>query len=530
VSKRRARLREGIRPEELRGLTCAQYIRDSTDHQRDGCGPDMQRTANRRFVERFGLVDSGLEFVEFTSAFQGVQAELEKAIGAMEQGRFRVLLVGWEHRLTRSLERAAQIERSIGQAGGFIAYADSNKIAGADWVADTMHHFTNEMYSRNLSRLVSAGLAEKFEAGQPNGHPPLGTKHVYIRRDGSTTEHAEVHTRALRVIDEERLPTLRSLLERYAANGSYRKTAECLNAHGHTTRRGQPFRTSSIQEIISNPFYGPEEIIRYHPGYEDERVVPTSADRRIFPSDIHELWLEADRKRGSRANQAEQTGTKHIYPLHSVLRCAYCGGLHFHGQSRGSQRLTRHVNPKPECPRPWNVPSVALEDQVIELLTKVDLPRNWRSQIQLLIATPVNDGEADRRRLDREFEQLRKQHMWGFIGDDEMQTQGERIKRALADFAPPPAVEAYAAPVQLLRSVGQIVKSATKHNSEQGRALFRRFCEAAFTRIEIEGRQVKSVEPRERYREIFAVGLQSSVVRCAVKRTRTSTPVMGTAS
>jgi hypothetical protein len=165
------------------------------------------------------------------------------------------------------------------------------------------------------------------------------------------------------------------------------------------------------------------------------------------------------------------------------------------------------------------VPSATLEDQVIELLTKVDLPRDWRSQIQQLIAIPVNDGEADRQRLDREFEQLRKQHMWGFIGDDEIRREGKRIKRALADLAPPPAVDAYAAPVQLLRSVGQIVRSVNKHNSEQGRLLFRRFCEVAFTRIEIEGRQVSSVEPRERYREIFAVGLQSSVVRCAVKRT-----------
>jgi hypothetical protein len=141
----------------MSGFTCAQYIRDSTEHQRDGFGPEMQRTINQHFIDRHRLVDTGREHIEFTSAFQGKQSELERAISDMRSAMFQVIL-GWEHRLTRSLERAAQIEQAVAEAGGWVAYSDKHKVAGSDWVSDTVHHFTNEKYSRNLSRLVASGL------------------------------------------------------------------------------------------------------------------------------------------------------------------------------------------------------------------------------------------------------------------------------------------------------------------------------------------------------------------------------------
>ena len=521
--------RQSIQPEDLRGFQAAQYIRDSTEHQRDGFGPVMQRSANRRFIERYGLIDTGIEFLEFVSAFQGIQGELDRAIQAMKSGQFRVLSVAWPHRLTRSLERAAQIERAVREAGGWIVHSDTGRVAGADWVTDTITNFTNEMYSRNLSQLVSSGLEEKFDSGAANGHPPLGTKHVYRRRDGSLAPGPEVHTVALRVVDDEGLPTLRALLERYASHGSYRATAAHLNLLGYRTRRGNPFTAASVQEIILNPFYGPDEMIRYHPGDEDERAEPTPRDRQIFPTDIHDLWVRANDRR-ARSSSVRVSSQRRVYPLHSILSCNECKGRRFHGQwSRHGYRITRHADRTSKCLKA-NVKAEEIESQVAEFLNAIEIPRSWRSQIAKLKKVP-HTGDLGRARLQGALQRLKQQHLWGDVDDSEYLKQRDQINRELSLMPNRiEEIEAYREPADQLRTIGAKVQRLLATGKPEALSLFQEFCETAFTEIVVSGTRVLEVKPADRYREMMAVGLQKRVWYGAVKRTRTSTPVMGTAS
>jgi DNA invertase Pin-like site-specific DNA recombinase len=525
---KRTRPTSSVRPEDLLGLRCAQYVRDSTAHQRDGFGPEMQRNANRRCMEKYGLIDTGLEFVEFVSAFQGDQNELDRAIHAMKSGRFWVLLVAWPHRLTRSLERAAQIERAVREAGGWIVYSDTGRVAGADWVSDTITNFTNEMFSRNLSVLVTSGLEEKFASGAANGHPPLGCKHVYRRRDGTFSTGPEVHTIALRVVDSDQLPTLRALLERYASLGSYRATALYLNSLGHRTRRGNPFTASSVQEIIHNPFYGPSEIIRYHPGEEDERAEPTPKERQIFPEDIHDLWVRA-RERLVKG-PFRVSSQRRVYPLHSILTCETCKGRRFHGQwSRHGYRMTRHADRTSKCPQA-NVKADEIESQVAEFLTAIQIPRSWRHQIAKLRQVP-HGGDHGRDRLEGALKRLKQQYLWGDLDDSEYLKQRDLIHGELSLIPNPiQEIESYREPADQLRTIGAKLKRLLATGKPEALSLFQEFCDTAFTEIIISGSRVVEVKPKGRYREMMAIGLQERVCYGAVKRTRTSTPVMGTAS
>jgi DNA invertase Pin-like site-specific DNA recombinase len=471
----------------------------------------MQRTINGRFIDRYGLVDSGREYVEFTSAFQGNQAELQRAIADMRAGAFKVICVGWEHQLTRSLERAAQIERAVAEAGGWVAYSDQNKVAGSDWVSDTVHHFTNEMYSRNLSRLVASGLEEKFSTGAANGHPPLGTRHIYRRRDGSLAEGPEVHTIAVRVLDKKTLGALRALLDHYASNGSYRRTADYLNARRFRTSRGNLFTPASVKTIVLNPFYGPEEIIRYHAGEADERQAPTPPERQIFPAEIHELWLKANTKR-PHSHGIKRSGPRRIYPLHSILRCSECNSDRFHGQwSRHGYRLTRHADDAPRCLEPKNVRSEDLENQVVEFLSAVEIPRDWRAQVATLRRLP--DKSNERKHLEGALERLTKLHLWGDLTENEYLTQRNLLRNQLA-MLPLPAetAEAYQVRVDQIRSIGGKLKRLLASPKPEGLELFREFCETAFTEIVVAGNRVTEITPASRYREVFAIGLQGCVV------------------
>jgi hypothetical protein len=429
----------------------------------------------------------------------------------MRSGLFQVICVGWEHRLTRSLERAAQIERAVAEAGGWIAYSDKNKVAGSDWVSDTVHHFTNEMYSRNLSRLVASGLEEKFSTGSANGHPPLGTRHMYRRRDGSIAQGPEVHTIAIRVLDEKTLPALRALLDYYASNGSFRRTADYLNARQFRTSRGNLFTPASVMTIVSNPFFGPEEIIRYHAGDTDERQVPTPSDRQIFSAEIHELWLRANTKR-SHSPGIKRSGPRRIYPLHSILRCSDCNSVRFHGQwSRHGYRLTRHADGAPKCAEPKNVRSDDLENQIVEFLTSVEIPRDWRAQMSKLRLLP--DKSNERKHLEGALERLTKLHLWGDLTENEYLRQRNLLRNQLA-MLPMPAqtVEAYQRRVDQIQSFGAKLKRLLASPKQEALELFREFCETAFTEIVVAGNRVTEITPAIRYREIFAIGLQGCVV------------------
>jgi DNA invertase Pin-like site-specific DNA recombinase len=518
----RRRSPKTVQPDDLTGLRCAQYIRDSTEHQRDGFGPEMQRSSNRRFAERYGLIDTELEFVEFVSAFQGVQGELDRAIQTMKTGKFRVLLVGWAHRLTRSLERAAHIERAVVDAGGWVVYSDTGRIAGADWVNDTITNFTNEMFSRNLSRLVASGLEEKFQSGAANGNPPLGTKHVYRRRDGSLAGGPEVHTVALREVDDATLPALHALLDHYASHGSSQGTANYLNMRGFRTKRGGAFTCASVKEIIRNPFYGPEEIIRYHSGEDDERLVPTPESRRLFADDIHDLWLRANVKRERIAAKTYTAEAKRIYPLNALLRCSECHGQRFHGQwSRHGYRLTRHMDAKINCPHPRNIRAESLETQIAEFLMAVEIPRNWRSQIAKLRSMP-NDLPRERDRLQGALQRLQNLHLWGDIDEVEYMQQRNSIKHQIATLPQPiQTIEQYREPVDRLRTIGFKLKRLLATGKPEALALFREFCETAFMDISVSGDVVTEVNPADRYREMMAIGLRDRVCYSAVKRTRT---------
>jgi len=507
--------RREIRPEDLAGLRFAQYIRDSTEDQAEGFGPDAQRRANLSFAQRYGLVNSGLEYEEFlTATTVHRRNQMLQAVTDLKSGLYKVLLVGWTHRFTRSLEDAGWLKRQIWEAQGVLVYTAQGFIAGqrSTRLQENILHAIDQEYSENLGDLVAAGLLAKFEAEGANGVPPLGSKHVYIRRDGTISEGPERHTLAVRVLNPEHLPALRALLSRYIEFGSYRKTADWLNAHGYRTREGGLFAASSVAMVVQNPFYGSEEIVRYHAGQVDEQQRAMPRERQIFPDDIHELWLQAQPNRAARAAHCVPERASRIYPLHGVLRCVRCGSV-YHGQTKEVKRRSFHVRPMEEdCGRPRMMRSDLLEDQLTEVLEELTLPSNWRSQIQSLLQRPdVDQARELRARLEKKVERLRYQHLCEAVDDETFRREVRELREQLQRLPQPgpPLLDAYREPVELLQSVGKIVGHPIVRRREDAMRWFKRFCELTFVRINVEGSRLVSLYPQARYRELFAVSLAS---------------------
>ncbi|MBI4235863.1 MAG: recombinase family protein [Chloroflexi bacterium] len=163
--------------EDLRGLRAEGYVRDSTLDQRDGSGPDIQRGNIQRFAESYGLVLGSRWYTEFVSAFQPrTRREFEQFLEDGRLDRYDVLLVDHTSRFGRNQEECIRYKRQLQDLGKIVVFVSQGIVSGSDrdFLAERINETLDEAYSRNLSRYVRAGFAEKFARGHAIGKPPLG--------------------------------------------------------------------------------------------------------------------------------------------------------------------------------------------------------------------------------------------------------------------------------------------------------------------------------------------------------------------
>jgi hypothetical protein len=63
--------------------------------------------------------------------------------------------------------------------------------------------------------------------------------------------------------------------------------------------------------------------------------------------------------------------------------------------------------------RTQNVRSDELENQIVEFLMAVEIPRDWRTQVAKLCRLP--DQSNERKKLDGALQRLTKLHLWSDI-------------------------------------------------------------------------------------------------------------------
>ena len=96
--------------DDITGLRAARWIRESTKGQFDRFGPASQREQQDRFIERYGLVDTGLVFRSHTRARRsGSRRSWATMIDAAQAGGFDLLLAGYSDRWQRNLRRTLEL-------------------------------------------------------------------------------------------------------------------------------------------------------------------------------------------------------------------------------------------------------------------------------------------------------------------------------------------------------------------------------------------------------------------------------------
>ena len=312
VAKPKADRLGNITFEALRGLRAESYVRESTLDQRDGFGPDIQRHNIQRFAESYGLVLGDKSYTEFISGRQAKKRKVfQQFIEDAYLDAFDVLLVDHTSRFGRNQEECIRFKSELQDLGKVVVFVSQGIISGSDrdFLSERINETLDEQYSRNLSRYVLAGMAEKAAQGLANGAPPLG----YRSQLGSSGRREQ------KVPEPDAMPALLALLRGYAlGDHSYQSLADELNSQGFRTRQGEPFTLGAVKSVVDNPFYSGK--VYFHRGKPDEQIVDGIHE---VSDEIKELWLKCQEVRSQRRVSArpELRREHRSYSFSKILNC-----------------------------------------------------------------------------------------------------------------------------------------------------------------------------------------------------------------
>ena len=196
--------------DDLQGMRAARWFRESTAGQWDDFGPDAQREQQDRAIERYALVDAGLEWSVASSGWTSAwrTATWEAMIGSATAGAFDVLVVGYVSRFLRNLKQTLiAVEDHLHTAGVVVLFADERLLSSdpGSWDQFIREAHKAEAYSRKLSKRGDVDFGalhhEVCLEGDVGGVPAGGDDR---RAEGECRDEATVHDVPLDRVDPPR--------------------------------------------------------------------------------------------------------------------------------------------------------------------------------------------------------------------------------------------------------------------------------------------------------------------------------------
>ncbi|MBM2825438.1 MAG: Recombinase protein [Dehalococcoidales bacterium] len=504
--------------DDLKGLRAEGYVRDSTLDQRDGFGPEMQRRSVENFARTNSLHMGNSWYTDFITGTSTLKrAGFLQALSDAEIDRFDVLLVYHTSRFARNRADAIRYKAELRKLGKTLVFVSQGIISGNDndFLNEGINEVLDEQYSRNLSRFVTDGLRVKHEQGIANGVPPLGYKSEKLD-NGKRERKAPDFNGLCGNPKVGGMETLLALLRSYVSGQySYCTLADYLNAQGYRNREGEPFTKGSIEHVLSNRFYEGKAI--YHPGEPDEEVKEGAHD---VPGEVKSLWLQCQALKQQRTKHYEgrPRSAQRAYPFSKVTVCDQCGN-HYGGQPvhrSNGQVIRRLYHKRPFCElEPHSIRVEHLMSQFQEgVLPYVTLDQEWKEAVMraLCQGKDVPSDHQEQAKLERALTNLRKQHLWGDISDDDYKQEKQELERHFRAIAPattPIYCPNFDRAEQLLANLTALWNHpGTTDNQRES------FIKEVFHQIHLRGSRLVAIEPKPDYQPLFACIMAEGVRKC----------------
>jgi site-specific DNA recombinase len=317
------------------------------------------------------------------------------------------------------------------------------------------------------SERMSGMLHRTFEDGRHRGHDPYGYR---SERD----EHGQlVHPRQLVPVPEEAEVVRR--IWRELQHRSFEAVPRLLNAEGIRTREGHVWTRDAVKDIWRRG--------RVYLGYVVEK---RGLDERpghhepILDEETYRATLAAVRARTRAGNKPRPFRD---YPLRGVIVCR-CG-CRMRGEARvqrggerryyrcprAGQQIVQLFDAKPAVCHERLVPADAAEKTVLNAISRGVLPADVieaaRDELRQRLAVPHDSLTArQRERLKQRLEQLRKQHEWADISDEDYRAKRAETLEELALLPDSDKLVAFDRNRRIMTSMAANVSAAT--SAQQG--------------------------------------------------------------
>ena len=196
-----------------------------------------------------------------------------------------------------------------------------------------------------IAENVKMGMMARAKEGKWNGGKVLGYDIVEIPSEGKRRKETKL------VINEKEAMTVRRIFELYSTGHGYKATVNRVNQEGHRSKKGNPFATATIKEILKNPVYIGKIRYNLRQDWNEKRrkninLNPILVDGEHEAIIDNETWekvqiiLKDRSKTHNRVYDSE-------FPLTGLLKCPVCGasmtiGRSYHKRKDGTRKVAEY--------------------------------------------------------------------------------------------------------------------------------------------------------------------------------------------
>jgi DNA invertase Pin-like site-specific DNA recombinase len=343
-----------------RVLRAVGYVRQSRESVA-AASPEAQRRAVEDYVRSQGwrLVEVFTDIGRSGFDPKVQRPGLDALLTTVEKGGVERVVVWKLDRLTR---------RGIGEA---LTIVDRIRDAGAALVSVTEPFDTSSALGEgifalllSLAKAESEKLAERVKSGKAvvrkrggwlGGPVPYGFRVERVDRPG--------HQASRLVLDPDRAPVVRRMVDHVLAGGTVRSLQQQLNRERISAGRGREWNQTSIFALLRSPVLagqlpdGHGDVLRDPDGRAHIYGEPL-----ISVDEWRELQARVTPRKGRRPSEPSLLG--------GIARCAGCDSPMAGDGSRNQYRCSRNARGL-DCPAPARVPMRATDAYVLGVLTAV---------------------------------------------------------------------------------------------------------------------------------------------------------------
>ena len=358
---------------ELNGLQAREYCRKSNESEdKQTHSIYDQHIANKRTIERVGLVSYGDYFEESRSAKKTGRPFFSQMVQEINDGKYSVIVCFHLNRLSRNALDAGVLidllDRGILKAivtSGRTFFNNSE-----DKFMMSIEFGLSKKSSDDLWNVVERGMLSKVNRQWWPSKPKPGYLNVYNYELGETIQE----------IDPLRFPLLRNVVDEIILGISPAEALRNLNKNGYRTRKtrnlgGQKMSTTNFYKFLNDPYYYGKLIWNG----EESTLHPTLP--RLMTED--EFW-KIQTILGKKG--VERPKEKFDIPYRGLLKCACCNRsivVYSKDKKQKDGSVKTHYYAKrskkeqtPDC-KQKNVSLKIIEEQMQFMLEQVTIPESF---------------------------------------------------------------------------------------------------------------------------------------------------------